>query len=944
MSYVVDNSISIFFITETWLTDLNNSTTATIKSYGFKIIHKFRSANNHHSKETGGGVAIVYKHSLNLTQVHLKQANMNTFEAVSAKFKAEDGDNVLCGCIYRTGPLAKSFFDELDEYIGSMFLKYTKILICGDINIHLDDSKSSSSASFIQIISSYGLHQLVTGPTHIHGHTIDVIITSHKLVTENNIKALNDVGSLFDNFIPDHYPLKFTIKDELVSATTDTPKTINFRNIKKIDNDQFHDELYNSLSTLSPPSNANLSFSDTIAIYNTQCTGILDNHAPVLVKRIKDRSSAPWFDGEYKTLRTKRRKAEAKWKKSNLPTDKTEYHSLRNMCNSLALEKKKTFYRNQFIKHNNSPKSLYNFVNQFMDKDKSLALPPNDSLQEVVTEFNNFFQSKIEKIRKTFKQSTNNVNNSTDNPFLGTNLSEFEPTNIDELTIILKESVLKSSTVDPLPAKLLNDNMDVLLPHLCDIVNLSLSTGNIDGVKLAHITPLIKGSDLDHSVYKNYRPISNLSFVGKLIERVVLRRLNAHLDKNNLHIPNQSGYKKSHSTETLLITIVNDLLIATKQNTATVVMMLDLSAAFDTVDHDLLLRILSKELGITGVALRWFKSFISGRCQKVKIGESESTEIIIQFGVPQGSVLGPVLFNLYIRSIYRTVQGLNFFIHGYADDHQVYKNYDKTTEYSMLVNEVPECFKNISKWMTRNYLQLNPGKTEIIVFGSPSVLASLSIRGVFLDEGVCIRFSPVVKNLGFRLDSCLTFNDQVKKLKQSCFHKLRHIAKMKYFLTETQIRILIQAVILSKIDYCNSLYYGCQTYVINQLQVIQNRACRIIFGMKKRENVDHRLQELHWLKVKERIEFKVLLLIFKSVKGQAPDYLNELITFNNDSGCRRRSLHIVNPRMQCRAFQSAAPVLWNLLPHSIRDSDTVTIFKSRLKTHLFKRSFNIAEQ
>ena len=199
-----------------------------------------------------------------------------------------------------------------------------------------------------------------------------------------------------------------------------------------------------------------------------------------------------------------------------------------------------------------------------------------------------------------------------------------------------------------------------------------------------------------------------------------------------------------------------------------------------------------------------------------------------------------------------------------------------------------------------------------------------------------------MKNLGFRLDSTLSFKTQVKKLKCTSFHKLRNIAKMKSFLTIKQMRMLVQSVILSGIDYCNSLYFGCHSSVTNQLQMIQNKACRVIFGLKKKESVDQKLQELHWLKVIERIEFKVLLLVYKSVNGLAPAYLNELIMFNNDSGCRRQSLHISDPyNTNNRAFQRAAPALWNRLPFSIRHAETIQLFKNSLKTHLFKRSYNL---
>ena len=225
----------------------------------------------------------------------------------------------------------------------------------------------------------------------------------------------------------------------------------------------------------------------------------------------------------------------------------------------------------------------------------------------------------------------------------------------------------------------------------------------MDGAKLAHITPLAKNMGLDREHLKSCRPISKLTFVDKLIERVVLRRFNSHLDSNYLNVPWQSGYKKSQSTETLLLRVVNDLLIASKENKATVV-MLDLSAAFETVDHNVLISILENEIGITGSALKWFRSFISGRCQKVKIGLHESSEITIRFGVSQGSVLGPVLFNIYIRSLDKSVQELKFLIQGYADDHQIYNGYNKTSEYSMMANEIPDCFSRVSEWISNHYL------------------------------------------------------------------------------------------------------------------------------------------------------------------------------------------------------------------------------------------------
>ena len=935
MNYLVDNKISVSFLTETWLTDDKNHITSTIKSYGFKLHHVIRK---HDMKYRGGGVGIIYHNSLNFTQVFIRHGS--SFESVSAKFKDKEGNNTCCSCIYRTEDLNESFFTDLDDFIGSIFVKFSHILICGDLNIHLDHVTSSYTVKMNEIVSSYGLYQYVSEPTHRLGHLLDVVICSNKVIDDKSINVINNINALFPKM--DHFPIVFDLSHSY-SSEDSSIKTISFRNIKKIDRVLFQTELAHELSTIEFKQN---SFESTLIQYNEKCTNILNSHAPVITKNINDRKSAPWFDGEYKSLRTCRRKAEKSWKKSTLCKDGTEQNknelfiNLRNQCTQLANQKKYNYYQELFKKHSYSCKSLFGFVNSFLDRDQELELPPSTSLKDTVDKFNIFFHEKIEKIRSNFGNSTHESGFSSDNVFYGNKLTNFDPTTEDEIKEILDDVEFKFSSVDPVPANLLKENLDIVIPFLCDIVNISLSSGSIDGAKIAHITPLIKGSSLDHSELKNYRPISNLAFIGKLIERVVLRRLNEHLTTNNLNISQQSGYKKHHSTETLLIRIVNDLLIASSESKATVVMMLDLSAAFDTVDHKKLLNILKVELGIDGTALTWFKSFLVGRCQRVQIGDEQSYEIIIKFGVPQGSVLGPVLFNIYIRSLYATAKKSIFAIQGFADDHQVYKSFSKLEEYTIMVDEVPKCFIEIENWMSKHFLQLNSGKTEIVVFGSPSVLSKLSIQGVFLKSNTCIRLSPVVKNLGFRLDNTLTMKSQVSHVKTVCFHKLRQIAKMRCYLTTKQLTILIQAVIMTSVDYCNALYFGCYKTVINQLQLIQNRACRIIFGLKKRDSVTEKLKSLHWLKVEYRIQFKVLLLVFKCVHNIAPPYISELIPLNNFNSTRRSSFHI--PRISCdRAFSSAAPRLWHQLPSEVKECRSIESFKNNLKTYLFKKCYSV---
>ena len=223
------------------------------------------------------------------------------------------------------------------------------------------------------------------------------------------------------------------------------------------------------------------------------------------------------------------------------------------------------------------------------------------------------------------------------------------------------------------------------------------------------------------------------------------------------------AYVKKHSTEHLLLKVVNDLYLAFDKNQPSVVVLLDLSAAFDTVDHDKLLHILESEIGITGIALKWFSSFLKGRSQKVMIGEECSEILELLFGVPQGSVLGPILFKIYIRSLYKYVEPTKFTIEGFADDHQLIKRFMISMQVHALGDDIRNLMNRIATWMNGYFLCLNQGKTNILVIAPPSIHPEIIIRGVFI-ENVCIRFVDSAKNLGVIIDSVLSFESKSTKL------------------------------------------------------------------------------------------------------------------------------------------------------------------------------------
>ena len=211
---------------------------------------------------------------------------------------------------------------------------------------------------------------------------------------------------------------------------------------------------------------------------------------------------------------------------------------------------------------------------------------------------------------------------------------------------------------------------------------------------MAYVTPLQKKLSLDRNILKKYRPVSNLSFISKLIEKVVVKQLNEFISQERLLNINQSPYKSSHSTETALLNIQNDIALSVDSGKAVVLTLLDLSAAFDTIDHSLLYDCLHDWFGLDGAVLSWIKSYLSNRKQKIKIGDSFSEAVILPFGVPQGSVLGPLLFTLYTSPLSQVISKFNVIHHLYADDTQIYLAVD-SRNFDFSMEELTECLKSV---------------------------------------------------------------------------------------------------------------------------------------------------------------------------------------------------------------------------------------------------------
>ncbi len=281
----------------------------------------------------------------------------------------------------------------------------------------------------------------------------------------------------------------------------------------------------------------------------------------------------------------------------------------------------------------------------------------------------------------------------------------------------------------------------------------------------------------------------------------------------------QSGFRPRHSTETALVKITNDLLLASDQGCISLLVLLDLSAAFDTIDHDILIDGLQNYTGIQGQALRWFRSYLSDRYHIVYLNGEASQLSPVKYGVPQGSVLGPLLFSLYMLPLGNIIRKYGISFHCYADDTQLYISTrpDETSKLSKLT----ECAKNIKDWMTNNFLLLNSDKTAILLIGPKNSKQNILDHNLQLDG--CTATSYTVKNLGVILDSNLSFENHISHVTKTAFFHLRNIAKLRNMLSVSDAEKLVHAIMTSRLDYCNALLGGCPASSINKLQIAQNR-------------------------------------------------------------------------------------------------------------------------
>ena len=840
-----------------------------------------------------------------------------TFELLPVR--VIDGNlRINIAIIYRPPPFPTApFFDEFNTLADILENLPGENIILGDFNC--PSLQNSIDHRLSSILSDRSYIQHISEPTR-GNNLLDLLISFSTSSPSTNVSNSQSQPSFIQavqlHSMPfsDHAMITFVLQFPRPTAKT---KTFTYRNLRNVDTSYFQQLIRNSRIFTNPPSEVD----EYASQLDSDISAALDIVAPSITKtkRVSARPTPKWMTGDILSSRRTTRQLERRYRRTGSELDFAAWKKA-GRANVKAVNSARTRYLKESVeKASSNPSRRWNSLRNLLHSNSTNSLPNIFSAQS----FCDYFIAKLSDICATISASLASASMFIIPPHpVPSSFSSFAPVTSLEAANLIR-SLTKSSPLDIIPVSLIKSCCPIFSTLLSELANRSFVQGKFPSLyKTAQITPLIKKPTLDPSDLASYRPISNLRTMGKLLESLAQSRLRPHINSSPSFSPFQSAYRPGHSTETGNLKIANDLFGAISSGYPSLLVSLDLSAAFDCVLHSKLLDRLSLEFGFSGSSLSWIQSYLTHRKQFVKLGDDKSTLCTMTSGVPQGSVLGPLLFSAYLSPVSRLIQSFGLLHHIYADDITLLLSFDPKLSPLKLLND---CTCALSNWLMFNGLRLNPTKSEVLWTGTrQQVLSAAAHEPNLVIADLPVTSSQSVKITGVTFDNQLSFSDHISDVCKGVNYHLRALSHIRRFLDTSSANLLAVSIIGSRIDYCNSLFSGISDFNMLRLQRLQNRAAHIVTNANRTTPSNQLLRQLHWLPVPNRIDFKIATLTFKTLTTRQPAYLYSLINPHSSSrSLRSSSQHLLSvPRIssatQSKAFSCYAPALWNKLPQSLR--------------------------
>ena len=881
-------------------------------------------------KRDGGGVAVYIKDQFNFKR-RLDLCD-NTVECIWVEVTPPHMSSILICAVYNPDGKNNVFSTKLSSMLTDASTENKEIVLLGDFNCDFTTGVSSKQINDLKFVfNMFQLQQLINLPTRVTPTSKTII----DLFCTSNCDLYKESG-VIQTAISDHYMIYAIRNSRPIKAGH---KIKNYRCFKEFNEHSFVNDLFQMpWSDIARYDNVN----DALQMWESMFLDVTNRHLPKKCKRVKS-SPAPWLDGVIKQKMLRRDSLHRLAVRTNNVTDWEAYKSLRNHVTSMIRSAKSNYYKDLISQNCNNSCKLWQSLKSVLPSKGSIntssivfegnVLTSNDNISNG---FNKHFANVATKLIDECNRSCNvndiNVNGATlsdvssvlDLPLIGPDFVDKE---------ICSMSANKAIGLDDVSSRVLKLARPAIVDSLTYIINLSLSTGTFPSAwKEAKVIPLHKGGDLDNT--NNYRPISILPVVSKIIERAVHNHVYSYLSAHNILNEHQSGFRPKHSTETALVDMVDDWLTNINSGKMTGVAFIDLRKAFDTVNHGILIDKL-RLIGASSITLKWFRSYLSGRMQSVTFKDTISSKLPVNIGVPQGSILGPLLFLIFINDMSKVIK------HGkismYADDTTLYVN---DNDVNVISKKLTEDIHEITAWLRINKLFLNTEKTNIMLVGSSSRL-----RRVHDDEftvivnGLKLNRVKKAKCLGVVIDDELLWHKQVNGVTQKLFCKIALLRRLSTFLDSNTLNILYKSLVQPHFDYCSVVWFGRFIEDIHKLNVLQKRCARIILSVNSLTSSTVMFPKLGWKALQDRCDYFKTLLLFKTLNNLAPTYLCNKFKYVSEK-------HNVNTRQAAAGLLALPPCtngsdtdylkssfcysaveVWNKLNYEVRKSTNVQNFK-----------------
>jgi len=905
------NSCGIILVSETWLKPYLSDKSVELPGYEL-----FRNDRLH---KRGGGVAAYVKSDFCTRIIHSSDnSRPNRSEYLFLDVCFNSTHVLICVC-YR--PPNTGYLAEFEQVLLDQMVRYSHVIVMGDFNTDLLGPATYNQTYLTNMFHSCDMTVLPLQATH-HTATADTWL---------DIMTVTDPAHVAHH---GQFPAPGLSNHDLVYCAyrllppKSKPTFVSYRDYKNIN----YEALLNDARGAPWDEVARaVTVDDKVNAFTDIMNKLQDKHAPLITKRVT-RNPAPWINDEIRQMQRQRDTAFRRSKRTKTQEDWVTYKTLRNRTQQLIRNAKAKWFCTSLSKKQ-STKSLWNKVKELGIGKSHTASPIHLELNDI----NNYFVN----IPIDHTGARDYLQELSAAPHVPPR-RQFSFTPVTEAGVrwAIMRTTSNAVGTDKIPIRLIKETLPVTLPIITSIFNASLSSGIFPSTwKSAIVRPLQKTPSPKSP--SDYRPISILPALSKCLERLVHQQMYSYIIRYNILSNFQSGFRSQHSTTTALLKITDDIRRAMDKKLLTFLMLFDFSKAFDCVYHPLLLFKL-KKAGFSPGCVGWVESYLTDRRQCVQHGHLTSDWCVVTRGVPQGSVLGPLLFSLYIDDVTKVIKTSLF--HLYADDLQIYRHF-YFSELNSTVASMNAEIEDISSWAYSHGLQLNETKTQVMLLGTCRLLNTFDCNAIPKLElnNKQLLYCDHVKNLGVTINKTLDWSAQVKATCNRVFAGIHSLKRFGHCLPQEVKVMLVKTLVFPHFNYCDVVYNDMTVQLSDKLQRAQNYCVRFIYNLRRDDHVTPYLNQLSILKLNLLRKYHILRILYNVLGSLTPIYLYEQFTFLSEISertSRHSALTLVVPAHSTvkftKSFTVTACQLWNSLPAGIRSIKKRARFGAEVRAWLLE--------